>query len=67
VLYGISDDLRLAKLRRMLELSPVDISLAAQRLLSDLDVAHCAVLAGKKQLKGADKAEFPGNVTRYTV
>lgn len=66
-LYGITDDLRKAKLERLVSVNGDDIKRCAKRLLGDLQIAHGAVLGGKKMLKEADASFFDGNVTSYTV
>jgi Zn-dependent M16 (insulinase) family peptidase len=67
ILYGISDEVRKGKVAGIVSVTPEDLTRCARRLLGDWPVAREAVLAGKKQLKGGMKSEFPGKVIRYTV
>lgn len=66
-LYGITDDVRKAKLKRLVSVNGEDIKLCAKRLLGDLPAARGAALGGKKMLKDAKPAFFSGNVAGSTV
>lgn len=67
ILYGISDEVRKAKIERMVSVTPEDMQRCAARLLNDWPTVKAAILAGKKQFKEARKIEFSGKVTRFTI
>jgi Zn-dependent M16 (insulinase) family peptidase len=67
ILYGISDEVRKAKIARIVSVSPEDMTRCARRLLADWPKVREAVLAGKKMLKTAGKEDFSGNVIRSTI
>jgi Zn-dependent M16 (insulinase) family peptidase len=66
-LYGISDEVRLAKIARIVSVTPEDLRSCARRLLDSWPCARGAVLAGKKQIKDVEKSDFSGKLTRVTV
>lgn len=67
ILYGITDEIRRDKIGRIVSVTPGDMQKCAKRLLNDWPSVRSAVLAGKKQVKVADKTEFSGNITRRTI
>ena len=67
ILYGISDEVRKDKIARIVAVTPEELRSCARRLLADWPRVREAILAGKKQLKGAAGTEFSGKVIRYTV
>jgi Zn-dependent M16 (insulinase) family peptidase len=67
ILYGISDEVRKDKIARIVAVTPDELRSCARRLLADWPRVREAILAGKKQLKGATGTEFSGKVIRYTV
>jgi Zn-dependent M16 (insulinase) family peptidase len=67
ILYGISDEVRGEKIRRIVSVTPGDMQSCAQRLLDSWPSVRAAIVAGKKQLKDTGKANFAGNVIHFTV
>lgn len=67
ILYGISDEVRKAKISGIVSVTPEELTRCARRLLGDWPVVREVVLAGKKQVKGGMKSEFPGKVIRYNI
>ncbi len=67
IMYGISERVRLAKVARILSVSPEDLRACAGRLRDDWPKARGAVIGGKKQLKELPSEVFSGKPIRYTV
>ncbi len=67
VLYGITDEVRERKLRRIVSVTADDMSACASRLLKAWDEGRCCALAGKNALSGREPVGFSGKVTRYTI
>lgn len=67
ILYGITDEVRMKKIRRIVSVTPEDMQSCARRILDSWPSVRIAVVAGKKQLKDTSKADFAGNVVRFTV
>ncbi len=65
VLYGITDEVRRAKIARILSVTPEDIRRRAESLLSAWPVSAQTALAGKKQLQGYE--DFAGIASRFTI
>ena len=67
VLYGITDEIRKAKLERIVSVTAEDMHSCGRRMLDDWPSVKAAAVGGKKQFKDAEKTFFSGNVVRYTV
>ncbi len=66
-LYGITDEVRKAKIEGILRVTPESLSFAASRLLDCWSSARVVALAGKKALPRDSVSEFYGNVRVYTI
>jgi Zn-dependent M16 (insulinase) family peptidase len=67
ILYGITDEIRRAKLERIVSVTADDMRSCARRMLDDWPSVKAAAVGGKKHFKDAEKTFFSGNVARYTV
>ncbi|ULQ60314.1 hypothetical protein K7I13_03120 [Brucepastera parasyntrophica] len=67
ILYGITDELRLQKIKHIISVQPEDIQTSARNLFKEFDTAKQVILGGKKQIKTAKKTEFTGNNTKITI
>ncbi len=67
LLYGITDEVRKAKVSRIVSVKPAEMQAYARRLADDWKDVRQVVLAGEKMLKDGGNRDFSGNVVRMII
>lgn len=67
LLYGITDEVRKAKVSRIVSVQPAEMQACAKRLADSWKDVKEVVLAGDKMIKGDGKQVFSGNVVRMIL